>query len=53
MVELRSRATLFVCVSLPGAVFDCLPEKYYPGERDPKTLYLLGIDPKAGEVGNE
>jgi uncharacterized protein (DUF1810 family) len=52
-LKLRSCATLFACVSPPGSVFDLLLGKYYRGERDRKTLQLLGIDPAAGEVGIE
>jgi uncharacterized protein (DUF1810 family) len=44
-LKLRSCATLFACVSPPGSVFDRLLDKYYCGERDQKTLRLLGIDP--------
>lgn len=44
-VKLRSCATLFASVLPPGSVFDRLLDKYYGGERDPKTLQLLGIDP--------
>ena len=44
-LKLRSCATLFACVASPGSVFDRLLEKYYRGERDRKTLQLLGIDP--------
>jgi len=42
-LKLRSCATLFACVSPPGSVFDRLLTKYYGGERDAKTLQLLGI----------
>ena len=55
-LKLRSCATLFACVSPPGSVFDRLLDRYYGGERDPRTLQLLGIDPraeKADEVPNE
>jgi uncharacterized protein (DUF1810 family) len=52
-LKLRSCATLFACVLPPGSVFDRLLEKYYRGERDRKTLRLLGIAPEVGEVGNE
>jgi uncharacterized protein (DUF1810 family) len=41
-MKLRSCATLFACVSPLGSVFDRLLEKYYDGERDRKTLRLLG-----------
>ena len=44
-LKLRSCATLFACVSARDAVFDRLLEKYYGGERDGKTLHLLGIPP--------
>jgi uncharacterized protein (DUF1810 family) len=44
-VKLKSCATLFARVSPPGSVFDQLLEKYYRGERDSKTLHLLGIAP--------
>ena len=42
-LKLRSCATLFACVSPPGSVFERLLDKYYGGERDEKTLQLLGI----------
>jgi uncharacterized protein (DUF1810 family) len=44
-VKLRSCATLFACVLPPGSVFDRLLGKYFRGERDGKTLRLLGIAP--------
>ena len=43
-MKLKSCATLFACVSPDGSVFDRLLGKYYEGERDKKTLHLLGID---------
>ncbi len=46
-MKLRSCATLFACVSPPGSVFDRLLAKYYRGERDGRTLQLLGIGPEA------
>jgi uncharacterized protein (DUF1810 family) len=46
-LKLKSCATLFACVSPPGSVFDRLLAKFYRGERDGKTLELLGIDPGA------
>ncbi len=52
-LKLRSCATLFACVSPAGSVFDRLLDKYYRGERDRKTLQLLGIDPAAGEGAGE
>src|SRR5262245_45576966 len=42
-LKLRSSATLFACVSPAGSVFERLLGKYYHGERDSKTLRLLGI----------
>jgi len=41
-MKLRSCATLFALVSLPGSVFHRLLDMYYGGERDTKTLQLLG-----------
>src|SRR4051794_774709 len=46
-LKLRSCATLFACVSPPGSVFDRLLGHYFQGERDGKTLRLLGLTPKA------
>jgi uncharacterized protein (DUF1810 family) len=43
-MKLRSCATLFACMSPDGSVFDRLLGKYYEGERDKKTVHLLGID---------
>jgi uncharacterized protein (DUF1810 family) len=47
-LKLRSCATLFACVSPRESVFDRLLRKYYRGERDGKTLRLLG---SASETG--
>ena len=47
-LKLRSCATLFACVSPPSSVFERLLEKFYGGERDQKTLQLLGINTDAG-----
>ena len=52
-LKLRSCATLFACVSPPGSVFDRLLTKYYQGQRDDKTLHLLGISSSPGAVGEE
>ena len=41
--KLRSCATLFALVSPPGSVFERLLDMYYHGERDTKTLQLLGM----------
>jgi uncharacterized protein (DUF1810 family)/gamma-glutamylcyclotransferase (GGCT)/AIG2-like uncharacterized protein YtfP len=40
-LKLQSCATLFAAVSPSGSVFEQLLEKYFDGERDDKTLYLL------------
>src|SRR5215475_15701901 len=45
-MKLRSCATLFACVSPAGSVFERLLAKYFRGERDHKTLRLLGIEPE-------
>ncbi len=47
-LKLRSCATLFACVSPRDSVFDRLLTKYYRGERDGRTLQLLGIAPEVG-----
>jgi uncharacterized protein (DUF1810 family) len=44
-VKLRSCATLFAWISPVGSVFDRLLGKVFHGERDGKTLRLLGIAP--------
>jgi uncharacterized protein (DUF1810 family) len=41
-LKLRSCATLFASVSPSGSVFERILEKYFRGERDGKTLQLLG-----------
>jgi uncharacterized protein (DUF1810 family) len=41
-MKLKSCATLFAAVSQPGSVFDRLLGKYFEGERDEKTLRLMG-----------
>ena len=46
-MKLRSCATLFACASSADSVFDRLLAKYFQGERDVKTLCLLGIAPDA------
>lgn len=40
--KLKSCATLFACVSAPGSIFDRLLTKFFQGNRDEKTLKLLG-----------
>jgi uncharacterized protein (DUF1810 family) len=47
-LKLRSCATLFACVSPRDSVFDRLLARYYQGERDSRTLHLLGMAPKGG-----
>ena len=41
-MKLRSCATLFASVSPAGSVFEQLLDKYFGGQRDEKTLELLG-----------
>jgi uncharacterized protein (DUF1810 family) len=41
-LKLWSCATLFACVSPADSVFDRLLAKYFQGERDDKTVRLLG-----------
>ena len=45
-LKLKSCATLFAHVSLPGSVFERLLRKYYRGQHDDKTLQLLTSHPK-------
>jgi uncharacterized protein (DUF1810 family) len=44
-MKLRSCATLFAVVSPPGSVFERLLDRYFGGERDDKTLRLVGAAP--------
>jgi uncharacterized protein (DUF1810 family) len=44
-MKLRSCATLFARISPPGSVFERLIDTYYGGERDGRTLRLLGVTP--------
>lgn len=46
-MKLRSSATLFARVSPAGSVFDQLLDKYFQGERDARTLQLLGVTSEA------
>lgn len=46
-MKLKSCATLFAEVSPAGSVFEQLLEKYYRGERDDKTLDLIGTEPES------
>lgn len=41
-MKLQSCATLFACVSPAGSVFERLLDTYFHGERDAKTLRLMG-----------
>ena len=43
-LKLRSCATLFAVVSPPNSVFEQLLHKFYNGDRDSKTLQLLGLE---------
>jgi uncharacterized protein (DUF1810 family) len=45
-MKLKSCATLFAAVSEPGSVFERLLARYFGGERDAKTLRLLGEQPQ-------
>jgi uncharacterized protein (DUF1810 family) len=42
-VKLRSCATLFAAVSPPGSVFERVLTKFFSGERDDRTLRLMGM----------
>ncbi len=42
-VKLKSSATLFAHVSPAGSVFERVLDRYFRGERDSKTLRLLGL----------
>jgi uncharacterized protein (DUF1810 family) len=46
-MKLKSCATLFAQVAPPGSVFVRLLGKYFHGERDDRTLRLLGAAPEA------
>jgi uncharacterized protein (DUF1810 family) len=41
-MKLKSSATLFASVTPPGSVFARLLDKFFAGERDGKTLGLIG-----------
>jgi uncharacterized protein (DUF1810 family) len=45
-MKLKSCATLFAYVSPAGSVFDRLLDKFFQGDRDPKTLCLLEASSK-------
>ncbi len=40
-LKFRSCATLFACGTPPGSVFQRALDKYFGGERDPRTLELV------------
>jgi uncharacterized protein (DUF1810 family) len=44
-MKLKSCATLFACITPAGSVFDRLLDRYFQGQRDGKTLRLLGVAP--------
>ena len=44
-LKLKSCATLFAHVSPAGSVFERVLDKYFRGERDSKTLQLMGGPP--------
>lgn len=43
-MKLRSCATLFAHASPSGSVFERLLDKYFGGERDMKTVHLIGYE---------
>jgi uncharacterized protein (DUF1810 family) len=47
-LKLRSCATLFATVSPPGSVFHRLLDRYFRGERDDRTLQVLGLGGGSG-----
>lgn len=42
-LKVRSCATLFAQAAVAPSIFDRVLDKYYGGERDPRTLALLGL----------
>jgi uncharacterized protein (DUF1810 family) len=50
-LKLKSCMTLFACVSPPDSVFDRLLDRFYQGQRDPKTLELLRSSPGSSTAG--
>lgn len=40
-MKLRSSATLFAEISPPGSAFDRLLQKYFGGDKDPKTISII------------
>jgi uncharacterized protein (DUF1810 family) len=51
-LKFRSSMTLFSLASPPGSVFEKAIEKYCSGQKDPKTLALLGLnDASPGDAG--
>jgi uncharacterized protein (DUF1810 family) len=52
-LKLKSCATLFERAAAPGSVFERLLQKYYGGDRDDKTLQLLGIAAPGSRQGGE
>ena len=43
-MKLKSCATLFAFISPAGSVFEQLLDRYYEGDRDTRTIQLLGKD---------
>jgi uncharacterized protein (DUF1810 family) len=43
-LKLKSCATLFAAVSPPGSVFERVLAEYFDGQRDRRTLHLIGGD---------
>lgn len=44
VLKFRSCMTLFECVAAPGNVFSRALEMFYAGQRDERTLALLGVE---------
>ncbi|KAA9129669.1 DUF1810 domain-containing protein [Marinihelvus fidelis] len=43
-MKLCSSMTLFACVSPSPSVFEDVLERFFDGERDPRTLEMLGVE---------
>ncbi len=43
-MKLRSSMTLFACVATSPSVFEDVLERFFDGERDPRTLEMLGVE---------
>jgi uncharacterized protein (DUF1810 family) len=45
-LKLQSSMTLFACVAGPNSVFHEVLDRHFGGQRDPRTLSLIGIQPQ-------